>query len=107
LSFSWLREIFERGGKCRLFRRSISIPHVEHELPASVFLLLPDAGVFAVFDNGLSVSTSSLRSVSTLGLATVEGEERAPANTARPTITKIARDIRLVFRGSLRKAAGF
>jgi hypothetical protein len=61
---------FQDGRKeSLLFRFRTSVPHIEHNLPASVFLLLPDAGVLAVVDNRLPVFIFRAKFVSAEGVA--------------------------------------
>src|ERR1035438_3731477 len=57
----------------RLLRFGAGVAHVEDDLPASVFLLLPDAGVLAVFDDRLAFFIFRVELIVAVGVAKIAG----------------------------------
>jgi hypothetical protein len=47
------------------------VPHVENNLPASILLFLPDAGVFAMLNNRLAIFAQRSELVVAVGIAQI------------------------------------
>jgi len=55
-SLSEITELIRERAESQLLRRFCAcVPHIEHNLPAPVLLLFPDAGVLAMLNNHLAV----------------------------------------------------